>query len=394
VLDFVQREPHRCDGCEACTSACPASCIELREDGEGFRYPRIDPAACTECGVCEEVCPALSPAPAPGAPAPAVFAARTLDAATREASSSGGVFSAIAEDVLARGGAVFGARFDAELELRHAAAERAADLAPLRGSKYLPSLVGEAFGAVRRCVEEGRPALFVGTPCQVGGLRAFLGSRGAEGSLVAMDLVCHGVPSLRAFRAYTAWLERRHASRVTGVRFRDKREGWRRFQVVASFEDGGEYRRPFGDDPYMRAFLWNLCLRPACHACRWARLPRVGDLTLGDYWGIEAVRPDLDDDRGTSAVLVNTARGEQALARVRDRLALEPTPLEAAVAGNVCLVRPVAASPRRAAFMRDLAVLSFEALERRHLRDDTPVLRRIARRLRASVRSLLRPGGA
>jgi coenzyme F420-reducing hydrogenase beta subunit len=393
VLDFVVGEAERCDGCEACASVCPAACIELREDEEGFRYPRVDPAACTECGACEEVCPALSPSPAPGSAAPAVFAARSLDAATRAASSSGGVFSAIAEDVLARGGAVFGARFDGSLQLGHAAAERLADLAALRGSKYLPSLVGGAFEGVRRTLEAGRPVAFVGTPCQVGGLRAFLHARPARGDLVTIDLVCHGVPSLRAFRAYTGWLERRQASRLTGLEFRGKRTGWKRFEVVATFEDGAEYRAPFGDDPYMRAFLWNLCLRPACHACRWARIPRVGDLTLGDYWGIERVRPDLDDDRGTSVVLVSTPRGEEALARVRGRLAVDATALEAAVAGNVCLVRPVPASPGRPAFLRDLAAAPFETVMKRHLRDRPPLLRRVARRVRSSLRSLLRLAG-
>jgi coenzyme F420-reducing hydrogenase beta subunit len=394
VLDFVRTEPERCDGCEACASACRAACVELREDEEGFRYPWIDAAACTECGACEEVCPALSPSPARGAAEPAAFAARVKDDATRAASSSGGVFTAIAEDALARGGVVFGARFEEGLELRHAGAERPAELAALRGSKYVPSRVGGVFEAVRRQVAAGRPVVFAGTPCQVGGLRAFLGPGRADGSLVALDLVCHGVPSLRAFRAYTGWLERRHGSPVTGIRFRDKRAGWKRYEVVATLAGGGEYRSPFADDPFMRGFLWNLCLRPACHSCRWARLPRAGDLTLGDYWGIEKVRPELDDDRGTSAVLVNTAAGERTLARVAPRLALTATPLADVVAGNGCVVSPVPASPRRAAFMRDLRTVPFETLTRRYLRPDTSLLRRVARRLRAAVRSAVRPGRA
>jgi coenzyme F420-reducing hydrogenase beta subunit len=360
------------------------------EDGEGFRYPRIDSDACTACGACEDVCPALSP-PVAGTREPQVFAARVLDEGVRRASSSGGVFSALAHDTLRRGGVVFGAQLDASLELAHVGVTDPAALAPLRGSKYLPSAVGECFREVRRHLDAGTPVLFVGTPCQVGGLRALLGP--SPRGLVAVDLVCHGVPSLRWFRSYRGWLERTHTSPLAAMRFRDKRAGWKDYEVVASFADGSEYRRVFRDDPFMRAFLWNCCLRPACHECRWSRIPRVGDLTLGDYWGIRAVRPELDDDRGTSAVLVGSDEGARALARVAADLELAPTSLAPAVAANSCLVAPVPASPRRTAFMRDMAELPLEAVADRHLRSRYSLPERgvrLARRVFYGVAARLR----
>lgn len=390
MLDFVREEPNRCDGCEACASRCASASIRMVEDVEGFRYPSVDAGTCTSCGACEEVCPALRPRDA-GTRAPRVYAARSVDAATRGASSSGGVFSELAEDTLRRGGLVFGAAFDGALELRHVGVESSADLAPLRGSKYVPSLLGESLREVRRHADAGRPVLFVGTPCQVGGLRAYIGR--PRDSLVTVDLVCHGVPSLRLFRQFRGWLERRHRGSLAEIQFRDKRNGWRRFEVVATFADGRQHRSHHRVDAFMRAFLGNLCLRPACHECRWARIPRVGDLTLGDYWGISGAGAEVDDDRGTSAVLVNGDKGLAALERVSSRLVLKETPLAPAVAGNPCLVRPAVASPRRASFMRDLSAAPFDALVSKYLRPPSAAARfygRVRSRLRAMVSRLLR----
>jgi coenzyme F420-reducing hydrogenase beta subunit len=340
----------------------------MTEDAEGFRYPSIDRDVCTSCGACERVCPAMhARARLECGPKPEVYAAWSRSASIRSVSSSGGIFSSLASEVLARGGAVGGAAFDEANELRHVLVREERELTALRGSKYVQSEVAGAFREVRHWLRGGRSALFVGTPCQVDGLKAYLGK--PRERLYTCDLVCHGVPSSSIFRAYRKWLEGIHRGQIRSLAFRDKAKGgWKEFQVVARFDDGQEYRRAFGQDAFMIGFLRNLYLRPACHACPYACLPRVGDITLGDFWGIGVSRPELDDDRGTSLVLVNSEPGASMLTWASAHMHVYRGSLDVAVGGNRCLQRPTAASPLRRAFFEKAAHSEFADLERKYLR--------------------------
>lgn len=338
-------DPSRCCGCSACVQRCPKQCISLREDAEGFLYPEVDASLCVDCGLCEQVCPELHP-DAERQPLQ-TFAAVNPDAGVRLASSSGGVFTALAEQVIDAGGVVFGAAFDAHWEVRHRCATTREELAAFRGSKYVQSVIGDTFLQTERFLKSGRRVLFSGTPCQIAGLRRFL--RRDYDLLLCVDFICHGVPSPGVFRAYLAEemtklarqgekkysfafstipsipkadaLAARLGCRIEDIRFRDKTNGWKKFSFALSLSKAsaaGEKIQfcalnSFTENAFMQAFLRDLILRPSCYACP-AKCFRSGsDLTLGDYWGVEREAPHLDDDGGTSLVFANSGRGEQFL---------------------------------------------------------------------------------
>ena len=257
MIRITQKED--CCGCHACRSACPLGIIEMVADNEGFLYPQVKEQLCTNCGICENVCQILS-VPGEGE-RPKAFAAWNRDNAVRAESSSGGVFSALMQQTLQQGGVIIGAAFDSTMILRHQSAQNDVESHKFRGSKYLQSLIGDAYREAQEFLQQGRHVLFSGTPCQVAGLYAFLGNDNEN--LLTCDLVCHGVPSPKVFAAYTANLEKRHNAKVERIAFRRKDCGWKRFSVALSFDNGTEYRRVLTDDPFMLGFLRDTYLRPS-----------------------------------------------------------------------------------------------------------------------------------
>lgn len=353
-----------CCGCEACVQRCPKGCIDFREDAEGFRYPQVDTERCIDCGSCERVCPVIH-RDEPRAPQQ-VFAAKNPDEEVRSASSSGGVFSMLAQSTIDHGGVVFGAGFDEHWAVVHDYAETAEGLAAFRGSKYVQSRIGGSFVRAERFLKSGREVLFSGTPCQIAGLRRFLGREYAN--LLTVDVVCHGVPSPAVWRKYLEGIMRPEGAVgkntvssslnempvITGISFRDKKLGWKKFgfeiRGKAAFEaaensvlkSGINHERivlsePLTENVYMRGFLCDLYLRPSCHACP-ARSGRSGsDLTIADFWGIGHFYPQFDDDRGVSLVLVGSERGAEAFARLStEGFAVS---YEQALAGNPAIER-------------------------------------------------------
>jgi coenzyme F420-reducing hydrogenase beta subunit len=353
-------------------------------DGEGFLYPRIDEQACSNCGACEKVCPMLAHLPQ-GEP-PAAFAAWHLDDDVREESSSGGVFSALMKKTLQDGGAVVGAAFDETMTLRHQSAQSEVDGEKFRGSKYLQSIIGDSYREVRSFLQQGRRVLFSGTPCQVAGLYSYLGKQ--DDNLLTCDLVCHGVPSPKVFAAYKVTLERRHGANVSRIAFRRKDCGWKRFSVALSFDNATEYRRVFQDDPFMLGFLRDTYLRPSCHACRFSRLPRMADLSLGDLWGVGSHHPEWDDDKGTSLILVQSARGQVAFDACRESLVVHETDLELCIRSNPCISGSVPKGKNRAAFFADLNRIPFEKLMKKYMAP-RPLWRKLFGRAKAFARARL-----
>ena len=326
-----------CTGCSACFAACPRNAIAMKADDEGFLRPVINAAQCIRCGACSRACPVL----APGAPslAPTCFAARSKDLDLRLASSSGGLFTELARTVLNEGGLVFGVVLEKPaLTAIHVAAETEEALAAMRGSKYVQSDPRHTFRQVRDALRAGRRVLYSGTPCQIAGLHRFLGK--ADANLLTVELICHGVPSPAVFDAFKAELAAEHGSAPTSISARDKHYSWRRCSLVSTYADTSENREDLYTNRYIRAFLADLCLRPSCYRCR-AREGRSGaDITLADFWGIEKVCPALDDDRGTSAVLLHTEAGRRAWAACADGVESVPVTLEQVTAGNGAYLRP------------------------------------------------------
>lgn len=312
--------PEDCCGCSACEKVCPKQCITMKEDFEGFLYPLIDLDNCIDCGLCEKICPVINPQ-TPQQPIK-VYAARNNDEQIRMKSSSGGIFTSLAEITISKGGVVFGACFDENWEVKHDYVETIEDLKRLRGSKYVQSNMGDCYSQAKDFLKQGREVLFSGTPCQIAGLKKFL--KHDYDSLLTVDIICHGVPSRKVWRMYINELEKQNylffnrrltPKRIRDISFRNKRTGWKNYNFYFSID----FRDPISEDFYeshhnntfMKAFLNNLCLRPSCHNCPAKSGKSKSDITIADYWSIQESLPEVDDDKGTNSVLVNTLKGEQ-----------------------------------------------------------------------------------
>lgn len=340
-----------CFGCGACVAVCPKQAIALVPGVGGFRFPRVDAARCVGCGLCDGVCPIARAGELTRSPRRAL-AAWGADAVRAE-SSSGGAFTALAGVVLARGGAVCGAELRlGERRVCHACVETKGALARLRGSKYVQS---ETENALRDCLgilRQGRPVLFVGTPCQVAGYRFLTASFGSLA--LACDLVCGGVPSPGVFARYLQEEERRAGAALVGYDFRDKRDGWNFPSVRLDFANGVSLRRPLNCDPFYAAFTAKLSCRLSCASCPFACGVRVGDVTVADCWRVAAYDPALDDNGGTSLLLPQTSAGEALIRAAEGEGMLRVADYDVAHAcrSNVPLRKARPASPARARYLR------------------------------------------
>lgn len=343
-------EKQFCCGCTACVHSCPVHCISMQEDQEGFLYPTVDEARCIHCNKCREVCPIARPLIPHGTTSTYVGYAK--DQYTRRDSSSGGVFSLIAEWIFNRNGVVFGAAFDENLTVRHVCAETPTELCLLRGSKYVQSNLGNTFAEVKKHLAEGRWVLFSGTACQIAGLKKHLEKD--YDHLLTIDLLCHGVPSPKVWKLYLEDQTQKNKSGVTAVWFRDKRIGWKQYSVTLQFENGNICSRLFSDDSFMNMFLGNIDLRPSCHDCQFKTFPRVSDLTIGDCWGVENVMPEMDDDKGTSVILVHTDKGQAVLNEIQEVMRLKKAELEVVLPDSMGVQKSVAMHPNRKKFMKGL----------------------------------------
>ena len=300
-----------CTGCGGCASACPKGCIRMEADAEGFLYPLVDQSRCVDCKKCQQACAVLHK-PAVGETVQ-VWATRNADLDIRRESSSGGVFTALAQAVICDGGAVCAAVYREDWTVSHKIAFTVEELAAMRGAKYTQSHAGHLFAQLKALLTEGKTVLFVGTACQCAGLKVYLG-QDYEG-LILVDMICHGVPAPTVWKAYVRRRRELDANgaEVTAIHLRDKSTGWSRYAYSVKFQyaNGSEYCVPQGQDPYMRGFVTDLYLRPSCSTCSFKGIGRCSDLTLGDCWGIWDSHPDFDDNRGTSLLLVHTAKGQQ-----------------------------------------------------------------------------------
>lgn len=302
-----------CCGCTACVQACHRQCISLKENEEGFLYPIIDNNKCVKCGICNKVCSIQYHAEVQTTMA--VYAATNPDEYVRSQSSSGGIFSLLAEYVIRQGGVVFGAAFNEKWEVVHSYTDTLDCIAKFRGSKYVQSQIGTSYADAERFLKAGRKVLFSGTPCQIAGLRSFL--RKDYGNLLAIDFVCHGVPSPKIFQDYLKSLPT-PLKNINEVHFRNKDLGWKDFcfKVIAKTSEGNMKTivcETLHKNLFMKSFLSNLVLRPSCYDCHFREGRSGSDITLGDFWGIDKIRPKLDDDKGLSLVIANNKQANELL---------------------------------------------------------------------------------
>lgn len=343
-------EPLLCNGCSACAAACPKGCISMVADGEGFVRPLVDAEACVDCGLCEKVCPVLS-APRMPAGEPTLWAAINENESDRAKASSGGVFVLLARWVLDRDGVVFGAAFQPDFSVAHGYAETEREAMRFCGSKYVQSRIGNAYQEAKTFLDRGRYVLFSGTPCQIMGLKSFL--RKDYEKLIALDIICHGVPSPKVWQRYVS--QRReldHAGSLKRIEFRAKVDSWSRFSMRFTY-DGGVYCESLHEDTYMRGFLRNLYLRPSCHRCIAKGVRRVSDVTLADFWGINNVCPEMNDDKGTSLVLLHSRKAREIWRDMGEELRTVSVGQEA-LQYNSAGLRSVDVHPNRKAFFQNL----------------------------------------
>ncbi len=304
-----------CTGCGACTNVCPVDAITMEySKATGFSVPVINENKCISCGLCTKTCPSLNETVRENNPTPK-FYSFCADDATRAVSSSGGMFSVLAEYVLAQGGYVCGAAFDENMQLRHRIVSSSEELAPLRGSKYVQSNVGDCYARIRKLLNDGKPVFFCGTPCQVAGLYGVL--KKPYDNLITADLLCHGTPSQKFLDAYLE--EVANGKKVVDMQFRSKRFGWSYKAFVVKFSDGTEYvgtNTPDVKEPYVEGFIKNMMMRYSCYDCKFAECPRRGDFTIGDLWKSDKLDPKSNDRKGTSFVFVNNARAEEIFAEL------------------------------------------------------------------------------
>ena len=292
-----------CTGCGACQNICPFDAIEMKENDEGFIVPNINPELCTNCGKCTTVCPKLSYEKI-NSYNPPIYAVRAEDS-IRKVSSSGGVFTVIAKWILEKKGVVCGAAFNESNELHHVCIEREEELDKLRGSKYLQSNIGLIYRKIEQYLVEGRYVLFTGCPCQVVGLKKYLHKD--YDNLYLIDILCHGVPSQKIFTRYLN--EKFGDERVTDVKFRDKVAGWNATWIHVFFDNQKSYLKDYNTDIYEKIFQKNVLLRKVCSDCNFCEFPRVGDISMGDFWGISAIDKSQNDGKGTSIVFNNNGKG-------------------------------------------------------------------------------------
>ena len=321
-------DKHKCTMCGACHNVCPVKAIEIKEDADGFAYPCIDKKKCTNCGLCTKKCPALHPQKTSEIveklPTPICYGGYSKNDDVREKSSSGGVFSILADYVLSKGGYVCGAKFVKGATLEHVIINKKENLAPLRGSKYVQSNVNDVYKKIKKLLEKDNYVLFTGTPCQVAALYQVLGKDYEK--LLTVDLLCHGCPSQKIFKEYLNEVTNGNEQNISDIKFRYKKNGWRNFWMSIKWKNN-TIEFPATENTYYNGFEKNILIRKSCTDCHFNRLPRQGDFTLGDFWGVEHQNKDIDDNKGTSAILVNTTKAQNILTEIKsDFQALKNVP--------------------------------------------------------------------
>ena len=293
-----------CCGCGACSDVCAHKAISFSHNSEGFFFPTIDKSLCSECNFCEDVCPILnSPIGNPIQNSLAAYAKRKP-----HQSSSGGLFSIFATAILDMGGVVYGAAYNEKLSLCHKRVSCIEELPSLCGSKYVQSDCTGIYKLVRQDLKQDAKVLFVGTPCQVAGLRNYL--RSDYDNLYLVDLVRHGVPSPGIFTDYIHYCEKIRSKKVVNFLIRDNRDGWNNiFKSTLVFLNGKEEYNSMLTNLWNRIFFSEMAIRKSCEQCKFANQFRVGDITLGDFWGIENVNKLMYNKDGVSLLLVNTDKG-------------------------------------------------------------------------------------
>lgn len=380
---MLQQLGQNCTGCFACYNVCPQNCITMSRDYEGFLYPQINKEICVECGFCEKTCPVLS-SPKEGADNSVAFAAKNKSEEQRLNSSSGGIFTLLAEQIISEGGVVCGAAVSEDCkEVHHIIVDNLVDLEKLCGSKYVQSKVGDTFKEVCQLLKDGTKVLYSGTPCQIAGLYSCCNKN--TDLLYTCDIICHGVPSPMVWEEYVSLRECVAQSKAKSVSFRDKSFSWSGYSLKIDFEDGTQYKQSNGKDRFLRGFISSVFLRPSCYDCSFKGLNRKSDITLADFWGVDNIAPSMNDKKGTSLIIVNTEKGREIFDLLDSRVDKMEVDVYRAVQYNSAAEKSVPMpQKKRSAFFRDFHSMSVKKAMEKHC---SP---KLSERLRRKIGRVLR----
>lgn len=350
-----------CCGCGSCAQVCPVNCIIMIEDREGFLYPKVEKEKCVDCNLCIKGCPIQSIySNLDNKVKPIAYAAFVKEDEIRLSSSSGGIFSVLVHIILRENGVVFGAAFDSNMSVHHIAIEDENELYKLQGSKYIQSRIDDTFQEVSYFLKRGRKVLYSGTACQIAGLKRYLGRD--YNNLYTVDVLCHGVPSPKVWRKYLVSKEQLAGSQVKKVYFRKKQTGWKTFSIELQFNNSKKYEQVFYKDVYMLMFLKNICLRPSCYNCKFKSLSRLSDITLGDFWGIENIAPEMDNNKGTSIVLIQSDKGKRLFHDISNSIEIKSIDAKTALPDTFDSMRSVQPHVKRNDFFDQLDTTSIQKL--------------------------------
>ena len=328
-----------CSGCEACKNICPMQCIEMYDDEKGCKIPKIDYTKCIHCNKCKKICPINKSYI--GTTPIICYAAKSKSKKITKKSSSGGLFTELAIKILEQNGIIYGAAFDDKNNLSHIRIDNSKDLYKLNGSKYLQSEIKDSYKNAKKDLDNNRIVLFSGTPCQIRGLKNFLEKEYIN--LFCIEVICHGTPSPKVFKEYIDSLEKKEKSKVKKVDFRDKKNGWKNFNIRIEFENGKEIIENIRKNIYMTSFLNNMILRNSCYNCQFKNFKSDSDITLGDYWGIENIhrKKIFLDDTGVSLVIINSQKGLNMFNDIKENILYEETDYNEAKKYNICITDSV-----------------------------------------------------
>lgn len=350
------KDKKNCCGCHACFNICPKKAITMACDEKGFKYPIIDKEKCIDCGLCEKVCPILNRKKEEEKKVSA-YACYNKNENERINSSSGGIFILLAKEIIKRKGIVFGAQLNEEFKVVHSYAESEEGLKKFQGSKYVQSNIGETYKLVKKHLNEDRYVLFTGTPCQIEGLYSFLQKK--YDKLYTQDIICHGVPSPMVWEKYKEYRKSVDNDIPQKIEFRNKDNGWKLFNMKFSYKNKN-YMQNQHQDLFMQAFLKNTILRDSCYSCNFKRKYRNSDITLADFWGIEHVQPDFDDNKGISAVIINSEKGRELFNSISKKIECRNCDLEQIININSSMIKSVTKDNNSDKFFENLNKLSFE----------------------------------
>ncbi len=332
-----------CCGCNACGDVCPKNAITFIEDNEGFLYPVIDHDKCIDCGLCDKVCPSINEEQLKNNDfdKPKCFAAISNNLEIRFDSTSGGAFTALAKKAYKHKYYVGGAVWNSDWSVSHIVTDDRHDLERLRSSKYIQSDSRGLYKKIKPLLDAGEHVLICGTPCQIAGLKCFL--RKEYDNLLTVDFICQYVNSPFIWNKYIRKIEEEHCSKVIYIKDKNKELGWRKLCNKIVFENG-DVRYDTRDENYFRRCYMRLGVasRPACYECKFKGFPRIADITIADFWGVEKYLPkEFDNDLGTSLIMCNSQKGLDYFdEEVKKTLKYIEVDLKDTLTNNTALSRP------------------------------------------------------